>query len=536
MIRKRSIGRSMTRAVGTALALGLLLVAPCRAQSTVKVSGFQVTGNSLLDPRKVDAVLMPMLGQRTLEELHRAAAAVQSLYAAEGYGAVVAYLPPQSGQDGLVTIAVVEGKVSAIDVVGNRRFTADNVKASLPAVQLGTTPRLRDIDAELRIANENPSKQVQVLLKPGRRSGDAEVELQVQEQPLNRFTASLDNTGNDRTGDYRAAIGWQHGSITGHDDVLGVQLQVSPTEPQQVRVLSTGYRWPLYGQHMVLDAFAAYSDIDGGSTATLAGDLRFVGRGRVFGVRAGWYLPRWGEFDRRLTLGLDRRAYLNRCDLDGQLFETCGAGGESVAVSPLSLEYSLHSAGATPMTLSVALMHNLRLGGRHTGRESFELARPGAKPGYTTLRLGVSAGLPIDEQWQLRGRLNAQWTPDALVSGEQFGLGGAQSVRGYEERELVGDMGLVASLELTGPGLLAPDRGLGGLRPVAFVDAGIARNQGDAPCVEVKSQCSAGSVGLGLRYAFGALQARLDLAYPLKSVARTQRGDARAHFALQLGF
>ena len=52
----------------------------------------------------------------------------------------------------------------------------------------------------------------------------------------------------------------------------------------------------------------------------------------------------------------------------------------------------------------------------------------------------------------------------------------------------------------------------------------------------MKSQCSAGSVGVGLRYAFGPLQARLDVAYPLKSVARTQRGDARAHFALQLGF
>lgn len=536
MIRTRCIARPASRAVGTALLVGLLSGAPCLAQTQVKVAGFQVTGNSLLDPRKVDTVLLPMLGQRTLAELQRAAAAVQALYAAEGYGAVIAYLPPQSGQDGLVTIAVVEGKVSAVDVVGNRRFSSDNIKASLPAVQLGTTPLLRDIDAELRIANENPSKQVQVLLKPGRRSGDAEVELQVQELPLNRFSASFDNTGNERTGDYRATLAWQNGNVTGHDDVLGVQLQVSPTEPQQVRVLSTGYRWPLYAKHLVVDAFAAYSDIDGGATATLAGDLRFVGRGRVLGVRAGWYLPRWGEFDRRLTFGLDRRAYLNRCDLDGQLLETCGAGGQSVAVSPLSLEYSMHAAGPTPMTVSVALMHNLRLGGRHTGREAFELSRVGARPGYSALRLGLSGALPIDEQWQLRGRLNAQWTPDPLVSGEQFGLGGSQSVRGYEERELVGDMGLVASLELAGPPLIEPDRMLGGLRPVAFVDAGFARNQNDAPCVEVKSRCSAAAAGLGLRYAIGPLNARIDLAYPLKSVARTQRGDTRAHFALQLGF
>ena len=527
-------GRRWPHAAALAVLLGAAAVAS--AQSTVRVSGFQVTGNTLIDRARVDAVLMPLLGQRTLEDLHRAAAAVQALFEAEGYGAVVAYLPPQAGQDGLITIAVVEGKVSSIDVQGASVFSADNVKASLPALQLGRTPRLRDIDAELRIANENPSKQVQVLIKPGKRSGEADVELQVKELPLNRFSVGLDNTGNERTGDYRATLGWQNGNLTGHDDVLGAQLQLSPTEPQQVRVLSAGYRWPLYARHLVIDTFAAYSDIDGGSSATLAGDLRFVGRGRVFGARVGWYLPRWGEFDRRVAFGLDRRSYLNRCDIDGLPFGACGPAGESVTVSPLSLEYSLQSAGAMPASLSVALLHNLRLGGSHTSPASFEAARPGAKPAFTALRFGTSLTWPIDEQWLLRGRLSGQWTPDALVSGEQFGLGGAQSLRGYEERELVGDMGLVASVELTGPGLLDPSGGLGALRPLAFMDAGLARNQGDAPCVDARSQCSAASAGIGLRYAIGSLQARLDLAYALKTAARTQRGDARAHVAVQVGF
>jgi hemolysin activation/secretion protein len=37
------------------------------------------------------------------------------------------------------------------------------------------------------------------------------------------------------------------------------------------------------------------------------------------------------------------------------------------------------------------------------------------------------------------------------VPGELFGVGGAQSVRGYEERELAGDSGLQASFEFTTP-------------------------------------------------------------------------------------
>ena len=529
----RACGPMWKQAAGLVLACAAVAAV---AQTTVQVTGYQVTGNSLIEPGKVDAVLLPMLGQRSLQDLQRAAAAVQALYQAEGYGAVVAYVPPQTGHDGIVSIVVVEGKLSAIAVKGAKRFSDENIKASLPALQIGATPRLHAIDAQLRIANENPAKQVQVLLKPGQQSGQVEAELEVQELPLQRYTVGLDNTGNDRTGNYRASLGWQHASITGHDDVLGAQLQVSPTELQQVAVLSLGYRWPLYAQRMAIDAFFAYSDVDGGTTASTVGDLRFVGRGRVIGARAGWYLPRWGDFDTRLTLGLDHRAYLNRCDIAGLPSGACGPAGESVAVTPLSLEYSLRSGGATPTALSVSLHHNLHLGGSHTSTASFDAVRLGAKPGYSALRVGLSSAMPIADTWQLRGRLNLQWTNDALVPGEQFGLGGAQSVRGYQERELTGDRGLAASVELQGPGLLSSEVRRGDLRPLLFVDAGLARNADDAPCVDIRSQCSAASFGLGARYVWGDFSARLDLAYALKSVVRTQRGDTRAHFALQLGF
>lgn len=242
MNNKRSGRSALARAC--IAGAGLCLLATVAAAQTVRVSGYQVNGNTLLDPKAVDAVLMPLLGERTLPELQHAAAAVQALYAREGWGAVVAWLPPQSGQGGLITINVVEGKVSAVNVVGATRTPADRVKATLPALRVGTTPRLRDLDAQLRIANENPARQVQVLLKPGREPGQAEAELQVQERPLQQFMLGLDNTGNERTGDYRASLAWQHASISGHDDILGAQLQLSPTEPQRVRVLSTGYRLP----------------------------------------------------------------------------------------------------------------------------------------------------------------------------------------------------------------------------------------------------------------------------------------------------
>ena len=59
--------------LGQLLRLRLLCIvltctaASAGAQVTVKVSGFQVSGNTLLDPARLDVVLMPMLGMRTAE-------------------------------------------------------------------------------------------------------------------------------------------------------------------------------------------------------------------------------------------------------------------------------------------------------------------------------------------------------------------------------------------------------------------------------------------------------------------------------------
>ena len=78
--------------------------------------------------------------------LQAAARAVQRRYTTEGYGGVVAYLPPQGGVSGQVHIAVLEGQVASVTVRGQAAFDEASIRASLPALQVGTTPNLRQID------------------------------------------------------------------------------------------------------------------------------------------------------------------------------------------------------------------------------------------------------------------------------------------------------------------------------------------------------------------------------------------------------
>lgn len=507
------------------------------AAATIDVQSFRVSGNTLLDPAVVDATLAAFKGLRTIADLRLAAERLQRRYAQAGFGGVVAYLPPQAAEAGVVAITVVEGKVVSIDVRGADHFDAGDIRASVPELMIGVTPRVRRIDSQIEIANENPAKRVQVLLKPGPHAGEIAAELAVQDKPLQTTTFGIDDTGNSRTGHYRAGLTWQYANLSGRDDVLTAQYQTSPTQVSHVTVLSAAYRLPLPRWLAVIDAYAAYSDVDAGTSATAAGNVNINGRGNLSGVRSTWYLPRVGEADQRLAFGIDRRAYINRCAVDGLPSAACGPAGADVTVTPLSIEYTVRSDGPLAWSTNLGLLHNVPLGGGPSSDAAFAAQRPGAKPAYTTVRGAGSATITFAEAWQLRGRLGLQWSGDALVSGEQFGIGGVNSVRGYEEREQTGDRGLLASIELTGPEMLTRTRPSSpSLRLFGFGDAGTVSNGLGTPCRETDLRCTLASVGLGMAFERDRLQARLAVAAALRDAAITRKGNARAHFSAIYSF
>ena len=507
------------------------------AAAQVPVRAFRIEGNTLLDEAQLQAALQPWLGQRTLAELQKAALAVQALYGQAGWGAVVAYLPPQPVADGTVTISVLEGRIGRISVQGNQRQSSERVLAALPTLAVGRTPQVRRIDAELQIANENPARTIGLLLGPGTAPGLVDATVKVQERPVQRFTFALDNTGNEQTGKYRLGLGWLNADLSGRDDVFIAQLQLSPTELKAVQVISAGYQLPLVRDLAAVSLYAAYSDVDGGIQPTAAGDLRFAGKGNIVGGRGILYLPRWGEFDQRLTGALERRAYLNDCSVEGLPEGACGPSGESVVVQPLSLEYAAQTGGAVPAALNIALAHNLAFDGGHSSQADFDAARPGASRNYSVLRAGAVISLPVAEDWALGGRLALQRTTDLLVQGEQFGLGGIATVRGYGERELAGDQGISASLELVTPRLGLAEQAPGvDLRGVAFADGGQVANHGDLACLPQQTRCTLASLGVGLRLDWGPVQGRLYVAQAQRDGNGTRAGDWRTQFTVTANY
>jgi len=128
---------------------------------------------------------------------------------------------------------------------------------------------------------------------------------------------------------------------------------------------------------------------------------------------------------------------------------------------------------------------------------------------------------------------NAQQTRDLLVPGEQFGMGGSDSVRGYYERETASDIGRRFSLEGYGPDFGLRIGSPWRARALVFYDA--ARGHDNIP--ERAPENGLGSYGFGFRVNQGKSFAfRLDAARVTKDAGSRLNGDYRAHAAVAYSF
>ena len=500
------------------------------ATARVQVQRFAVSGNTLLPEGSVNAALDAFKGSRSLAELKNAAAALQAAYAKAGYGGVIVYVPPQDpAEAGVVTLKVVEGRIAHVTVSGNQRDTAAAVLNSVPAIRPGATPQPQRFDAQIALANQNPARQLAVTLEPGAAQGEIEARLVVTEQPQTRWMLSADNTGNEQTGRSRLNLGLQQGNLFGSDASLNLQAQMAPEKPSALAVLSGGLRVPIYSAGLMLDVVGAYSDVDGGTTSTAAGPLQFSGKGSVLGFRLGTALPRSGEFTQRISAGMDWRDYKNNCSITGLPAGACGSSGASVSLTPVSVEYQVQWNGASPVGLQVSYATNTALLGSYRHAADVDAVRAGAPLRYKVLRANLVGQLNLPASWQIGLRAAGQYTNDGLVPGEQFGLGGANAVRGYEEREVTGDLAFFGSMELRGPDLGSPDGAVRHLQFLAFGDAGKVWNRLGSACLGTQTACSLASVGLGARLSNGPWALRLDLAESLKAGTSTERHKAFLH-------
>jgi len=519
------------------------------------ITRFQVEGNTLLPQAVIDRRLDALAGPgRAYGDIQAAVEALQDAYRQAGYTTVTVSLPEQELTGGVVRIKVTESVIGKVAVTGNAHFDTANIRASVAPLQEGQAPRLRAISEALQLANENPAKQATVTLAEGVAPGTVDATIAVTDTRPQRVILTLDNTGNSASGTWRTGIALQHANLFGQDHVGTIAYTTAPDRPEGVHtnLYSLGYRIPFYGIGDSLDFIYGKSNTNApASSPTLGGVLGFTGRGDVTALRWNHFLGREGESSAKLVLALTHKNIDSRCDVGGVPVPIDGPTPPIAAcvpyqTTPLSLTYAAQREGLDQtLAYSAGLSHNIAGGRSYTnvdGRtDRYSYLTSGNRDtidGFTLVNGAAAFSQNLRQGWMVRLAGSAQYSAMPLVASEQFALTGSGLVRGFDERSVAADSGVVVNAEIYSPDLAPAAKVPGPWRMLAFIDAGHGTNRRTGGTL-VPHDVDVSSVGFGTRYTWTRdFSLRLDVARVLAagSSLTEQSGDWRAHFLAVLAY
>jgi hemolysin activation/secretion protein len=500
-----------------------------------EIGRFVVEGATLLTNEEIESAVGPFRGKsKDFADVQRALESIERLYATKGYNAVQVILPEQEVERGEVRFRVTEAKIGAMVIEGNKFFDEANIRASLPALAPGGSPNIHRIADNLRLANESPAKQTTVLLRGSAEEGVVDAVVRVSDERPMKYSMTLDNTGTTQTGAFRVGFGLQLANLFNLDHVLSMQYVTAPNDARHVDhfsiepsknviILGGSYHIPIYRWGDSIDVTAGYSNVSSGVVQNL---FNVSGAGTIFGIKYNYALPRWGDLEHRLGFGWDWRGFRSKVLPIGTDFSLV----PDITVHPISSLYSGAYRQSSHETTFYLSYHQNLPGGNDGGSEAFQASRLGGRPGYTIWRYGVSHNRAFGNDWQMRAAFNGQATRERLVPGEQFGIGGIDSVRGFLEREVVSDHGYRGTIEAYSPDLAGLTDWFSGyrMRGVLFYDWGrVTRSE---PLTSEPYRQSISSTGFGVRLSRGTnLSVRLDYAVVIDRGGLQNRGDGRMH-------
>ncbi len=496
------------------LAWGLAAAAQAQPvdEPQFEISGYEIEGDLPIPRERAQAVLAPYTGRATtLSQLKDAAKALETALSASGFPFYRVILPAQAAES-VVKLRVLTFRLGNVSVQNNRYFSTGNVLRSLPALRPEEPTNVSELARNRAVVNEHPSKSVEVNFVQSDKVDAVDAQVQVQDEKPARIFVGLNNLGSRETGKYRATIGLQHANLWDRDHSMTATYTTSPDHIEDVKQYGLYYRVPFYAVGGALTVFFAHSDVNSG---VIANAFEVSGRGTFGGIHWRQHLVPIGAYAHGLEVGIDDRLFENDVVFGGAQI------GVNVRSRPVLIGYQGRFEQVTwSIGGGIQYAHNIG-GSGNMGPAAYEANRAGATRDWDVVRASM------DAQWRTQpitfvARVRAQYTDDNLIPGEQFGLGGASSVRGLREREVSGDNGVVGSIEAVLP---LPWNGFG---VAAFVDGGYISLNNQVPGQPGHQQAS--SIGIGLRWVIARrLAASIDVAQVLDGTTVTNNGMRRAH-------
>ena len=475
---------------------------------TINVERFEVVGSTVFSLKQLAKVLAPFTNRPiSFAELFQARSAIAQLYFDNGYITSGAYIPPQTLQGKVVTIAVLEGGLENIQVTGIKYLNPNYVRRRIEIATKAPLNRNRLLQALQLLQLNSLISNISAELSPGTRPGQSILEVRVTEAQSTTLQATIDNGRTPAVGSFRRNLQLNEGNLLG----IGDRISVGYSNTDGSNAIDTSYSLPLNPRNGTLNL--SYGTTSSKVIEPPFDVLDIKSESRYYDITLRQ--PIIQTPSQEFTLGMSASRLESETSLLGK---------------PYALSQGADKQGRTRISA-------LRFFQEWTQRDTRQViaARSQFNLGVGALNATINAEQPDSRffSWQgqaqwvrllapetlLLVRGNVQLSTTSLVPLEQFTLGGLQSVRGYRQDLLLTDNGAFASAEVRLPVLRVPDWNAV-LQIAPFVDIGSTWNAGR----EAPDTNSLASVGLGLVWQQSdRFTARLDYGIPLISVSSTER-------------
>jgi hemolysin activation/secretion protein len=421
------------------LAMSLTLSAEETPVVGFEVTNFAVEGENPISEEETTRVLEVFLGSHDgLTGLLEAASELESVILQSGYSFIRVVLPPQTLESGVVTLKIIKIKLAKIEVEDNKYFSDENVIQSLPSLKVGMVPNTKELARQLIVANKHPSKLIKMRMKKSEEPESIDAILSVKDQRPWQVFSSLNNIGTPATGRLRLTLGGQHNNILGYDDSFTASYTTSPGRTSDVKQWGLNYRIPVYKYSGSFSFYYSRSDVDSG---TIQSVLDVSGAGKFVGGSYTQTFYNRKNYRHRMSIGVDDKLFLN------SVISGSSQLGVNVRSRPMTLTYSGElQMEKSQARFNLSYVRNLN-GGNLNSKASYAASRTNSEQDWDVIRYNANYNRSLNKNWLLKLSWQGQWSNEALISGEQFGVGGVNSVRGFEERAVSGDRGNQATLE-----------------------------------------------------------------------------------------
>ncbi len=484
------------------------------------VRGYRFEGNTAFTDIELSKVTGAFTNRAlTSGDIEQVRRLVTLHYVNHGYVNSGAVIPDQEPANGIITIRIVEGVLSGIELHGNKWLRDSFIKGRMR--RWSSAPlNLNELQEGLQLLRQNPNvRQINAELKPGTAPGQSLLDARVVDQQPFRFGIQIDNQRAPSVGAEQISLLASDLNLTGHSDPLEVRYGIANSgangfEMSGADNMEGSYLLPFnrFGTTLGLHASRLNTAIVEETFIPL--DITSVTKS--YGVALRQPVFQTANQEAGIAIGFDHRQ--NDTWLLGEPFNISpGAVQGEMVVSALRLSQDWLQRGQDNV---LALRSTFNIGINAYDATDNRISGDPNSQFFSWLGQAQYVQRLFNTQNQLVLRLAGQWTDDPLLAIEQFSIGGLETVRGYRENQLVRDRSIVSSMEFRLP-VFFDKSGAGIVHLAPFFDFGGGWDLRDSP-----SPTTIYSTGLGLLVAPNRhVSAQLYWGYRLRHVEKPPDKD-----------